>query len=198
MVAGARALLTGIRDASIAAPPLGLGQLLTGETPAFPLDRAVPHAIAVATACEADDPAALRLAAEPLLGLGPGLTPSGDDFVGGVLFARRLAGGDTGPGWERAALTLVERARARTHPISVALLADMAEGHGHEPLHDLVAALLSGAAAPGAREPVRRLTRLGHSSGWDMLTGVLAGVLGSAALQPRDRAGAGAAGRRRA
>ena len=138
----------------------------------------------MADACERDDAAAAATAGEPLLGLGPGLTPSGDDFVGGVLFARHvLAPGDTA--WSAAAASLVERARTRTHPVSAALMTDLAHGEGHEPLHDLIDALADGDAPDRARRAVEQLGRLGHSSGWDMLTGVLVGLAGPAALDRR-------------
>jgi hypothetical protein len=136
----------------------------------------------MADACARDAAADAAAAGEPLLGLGPGLTPSGDDFVGGVLFARRvLAPGDAA--WSRAATSLVERTHTRTHPISAALLTDLAHGEGHEPLHDLVDALADG-APDRALAAVEQLGRLGHSSGWDMLTGVLVGLTGPAALDP--------------
>ena len=123
-------------------------------------------------------------ALEPLLGLGPGLTPSGDDFTGGLLFAAwhldqanpnmRLWSGE---GVQR----LVCRASSLTNRISHALLSDLAVGQGFEALHDLVDGLLTG---PGRFDPsfeplvhVRRVTSIGSSSGWDMLAGVLAGML---------------------
>ena len=135
----------------------------------------------MAEACERDDAPGTATAGEPLLGLGSGLTPSGDDFVGGVLFARHvLAPGDTA--WSAAAASLVEGARTLTHPISAALMTDLAHGEGHEPLHDLIDALTVDRAPDRALRAVERLGRLGHSSGWDMLTGVLVGLAGPAAL----------------
>ena len=160
--------------------PGGLGVLLVGRKPDFPLDGALGAVSAVARACDRGSPAGLEAAAIPLLGLGPGLTPAGDDFVGGVLFAQAILR-RADPGWAAAAARLVEAARDRTHRISAALLTDLAAGEGHEPLHDLVAAL-SERAQDQARRAVARLARLGHSSGWDMLAGVLIGLAGQAAL----------------
>jgi hypothetical protein len=176
---GARTLVARLQRSG--SRPLGLGALLMGATPSFPLDRAVRPVTEVAAACDHDDPAAASVAADPLLGLGPGLTPSGDDFVGGVLFARCVREPARAE-WSLAAARLVERARARTHPISVALLEDLATGDGYEPLHDLVDALAGGDEGSALRA-VDRLGVLGHSSGWDMLTGFLVGVAGSAVLQ---------------
>jgi len=164
-------------DDAALGPPAGFGLLLAGAPLAFPLDGAADAARALAVACARDDAAAATPAALALLGLGGGLTPSGDDFVGGALFVRRLlavARLADAPAWDRLAGVVTEAAVTRTHPISAALLGDLARGSGHAPLHDLVTALAAG-EAPRARRAAASLVRLGHSSGWDMLAGLGAG-----------------------
>jgi hypothetical protein len=156
-------------------PPDGFGACLVARRPAFPLDRAEHRARDFLLACARDDPAGAAGFAEPLLGLGPGLTPAGDDLVGGAVFARRLVTPRPGP-WSDAAATLRARAAERTHRISAVLLSDLMDGEGHAPLHDLALALTTG-HGPGAFEAASRLVRIGHSSGWDILTGFL-GALG--------------------
>jgi hypothetical protein len=164
--------------------PGGFGVLLAGAPLAFPLGDARAAAGALAAACARDDATAATAAAHALLGLGGGLTPSGDDYVGGALFARHLRAGDgrQAPAWRLAARRLVAAAPARTHPISATLLGDLAAGLGWEPLHDLAAALADG-APDAAVAAARALTRLGHTSGWDLLAGFGAGlgVLGGTA-----------------
>ena len=147
--------------------PEGFGALLAGQRPAFPLDRAEERARRFLEACARNDPGAATAMGEGLPGLGPGLTPAGDDLVGGALFARRLIGG-----WTNAAAMLRARARERTHPISATLLGDLLDGSGHAPLHDLARALTRSDEA-AALDAAARLVRIGHSSGWDMLTGFL-------------------------
>lgn len=167
-----------VADGGALGAPGGFGALLTGSPLGFPLEGARGAAEALALACARDDAPAAAAAALPLLGLGGGLTPSGDDYVGGALFARHLlatAGRADAPAWRRAARAIVAAAPARTHPISVALLDDLATGLGWAPLHDLVAALAAGAPS-AAVEAARRLTRLGHTSGWDLLAGLGAGL----------------------
>jgi hypothetical protein len=61
--------------------PAGFGARLAGKPLRFPLTRAAGGADDLAAACAADAPAAAAAAALGLLGLGSGLTPSGDDFV---------------------------------------------------------------------------------------------------------------------
>jgi hypothetical protein len=174
----------GIRDAARAlharvselGEPRGLGRLLVPNTrDDVVAARARPHARALASACAADDPAAVAAAARPLLGLGAGLTPSSDDYVGGALFARRLVERrDTVP-WEAAVARIVADTATLTHPISARLLADLAGGEGWAPLHDLAAALAD-QDPHAALDAARRLTALGHTSGWDILAGVWAGI----------------------
>ncbi|MBI4269840.1 MAG: DUF2877 domain-containing protein [Candidatus Rokubacteria bacterium] len=159
--------------------PDGFGALLVGARPPFPLDGATGPARALARACERGDPWGAARAARRLLGLGAGLTPSGDDFVGAAFFARALLTSAAGPDaveWRRAAETIREAAHGRTHPISAALLGDLLTGEGPAPLHDLARALAGAAPEAQALEAAERLVSLGHCSGWDMLAGFAAGA----------------------
>jgi hypothetical protein len=158
--------------------PAGFGALLAGAPLAFPLGGAAADARALADACARDDAPAGGAAAIALLGVGGGLTPSGDDFVGGALFARHLlaeAGAADARAWRRVADAVCAAAPVRTHPISATLLGDLARGDGHAPLHELIVALVTGDDAR-ARDCAACLVRLGHSSGWDMLAGLAAGL----------------------
>jgi hypothetical protein len=156
--------------------PEGFGALLAGRRPPFPLAHAAQDARDFLDACARDDPAGALGIAERLVGLGPGLTPAGDDLIGGAFFAKHLVAA-ADPRWQQAAVAVRELARRRTHRISAMLLGDLLDGEGHAPLHDLVVALAQ-ADARAADDAAARLARIGHSSGWDMLTGVL-GALGA-------------------
>jgi hypothetical protein len=158
--------------------PRGFGAWLLGIPLAFPLDVARARADALAAACAADDPARAADAATALVGLGPGLTPSGDDFSGGAFFARALLARtgviDAAP-WAAAASVVRTAATRLTHRIGATLLGDLLAGEGWAPLHGLAAALARG-DEPVAVEAARQLVRLGHSSGWDLLAGFAAGA----------------------
>ena len=167
-----------VRDVGTLGAPGGFGALLSGAPLAFPLEGARGAAEDLARACARDDAAAATTAALELLGVGGGLTPSGDDFVGAALFARRLmsdAGAADAAAWRRAAATVLAAACTRTHPLSAALLGDLANGQAHASLHELIHGLARDAPAI-AGDAARRLVRLGHSSGWDMLAGLGAGL----------------------
>jgi len=157
--------------------PGGFGVLLSGQPLAFPLGGAGAAAESLARACARDDAVSAADAALALLGVGGGLTPSGDDYVGGALFARALvsAARPDAAAWRSAADRVVAAAAACTHPISAALLADLAAGHSWAPLHELVTALAAGESGD-VQASARRLVALGHTSGWDMLAGVAAGL----------------------
>lgn len=109
--------------------------------------------------------------AESLIGLGPGLTPSGDDYLAGMMVALRA--------FDRAAFAaalwnwLAARTDGRTHEISSAHLAAAAAGEAHEALHACLDGLLA-ARAPRWNERLAELDRIGHCSGWDALAGAFA------------------------
>ena len=108
-------------------------------------------------------------AANALIGLGPGLTPAGDDFVGGALIALRASGHGALAGRVAAwALGLAERG---TGKISRAHLRCAAAGEGHEALHELLWALNEGEVA--SARALDALSQVGHSSGRDAAAGAL-------------------------
>jgi hypothetical protein len=156
----------------------GLGAALRGETPEFPLDAVHKRAVAFALACAGGDWTQAFPIGRSLLGVGAGLTPSGDDYVGGVLFALRLgARGDRAVEVETFANRLCSAAPARTHVISATLLADLANLRGYSVIDELGLAAMDG-SVPRLVTAGRSLVALGHSSGWDLLTGFIAGASG--------------------
>jgi hypothetical protein len=108
----------------------------------------------------------------PLVGLGPGLTPSGDDYLGGVLIALCLLGrvGLRDRLWQILEPLVAER----TVDISGAHLVAAAGGFGCAALHRLLCAILVGATDRVVADAITALAAVGHSSGWDALAGALA------------------------
>jgi hypothetical protein len=128
-----------------------------------------------------------------LLGLGPGLTPAGDDALVGALIALDAVGAED----LRQALAVVALALAPalTSPLSAAYVGAAAElGEAHASLHDVIAASLAGPPSGIARE-VKRAAAVGHSSGRDAMAGALAALEGrlAALCQGRGPASAGQA-----
>jgi hypothetical protein len=105
----------------------------------------------------------------PLVGLGPGLTPSGDDFFGGALVALDHVGR---PRLRDALWAVLSPLAGNTTDVSRAHLDAAAEGFGSAALHDALAALCEGdvRAMP---DRIAALTAIGHTSGWDALAGAV-------------------------
>ena len=112
----------------------------------------------------------LEKEAESLIGLGPGLTPSGDDYLGGMLMALRACGrapqADSLWRWMKPRLT------SRTSAISAAHLAAAAEGEAHEALHHALECVFGN--KDDWESALTALDGVGHCSGWDGLAGAAA------------------------
>ena len=112
-----------------------------------------------------------------LVGLGPGLTPSGDDFLSGfvaAIRARRLEG-TRGGALQKAICAAVKKNLGWTSDVSAALLRCMLLDHWPDPLLDLAEAIAAD-REPDALQALEDLCRLGHSSGADIATGFLFGL----------------------
>lgn len=161
------------------APPGGFAPLLfeTGDQKATAgeMDAAMRKAAGdpsrrLAKALAQGDIETAIAAAGKLAGLGGGLTPSGDDFVVGAIYALWLCGR---PGWaESFSSVLASTAGARTTRISQAWLEAAAQGEASRTWHTLCDAILSGNAAYVERA-AEQLLAVGHTSGADALTGFL-------------------------
>jgi len=109
-----------------------------------------------------------------LLGAGPGLTPSGDDFLAGVLCALHLSGNHQA--MHRLSAVLLDNVLDATSPVSASLLKQACDGRINEHAQQLVqCVLLSPSVDAGAL--LACVERMGASSGWDFLTGLVLGVL---------------------
>lgn len=103
---------------------------------------------------------------DALIGLGPGLTPAGDDFIGGAMIALRMFG--RAEAADRIAAWALPLAKERTSRISRAHLECAAQGEGHEALHHWL-------AAPNAAN-YAWLGRVGHTSGLDAAAGAVLAI----------------------
>jgi Protein of unknown function (DUF2877) len=112
-------------------------------------------------------------AARALVGLGPGLTPSGDDLLGGLLMAL-YAGGQIDLR-DRMWQALAPDLGTLTSPISIMHLRATARGMASAPLHGLLDTLLRGDDAALAQR-LAVVAAIGHTSGWDALAGLVLGL----------------------
>jgi hypothetical protein len=151
------------------------------DSPSQPTDRlllfAQPFVLDLARACLTQNPSELSRSAEALIGLGAGLTPSGDDFLGGLLFAAKILETTYPQSRVMFPLVAVEAYSSRTHLISFTLLKDHASGHAVQPLHEIIHGLISGKSLGSISTYFSQLIQVGHSTGWDLLAGLLTGLL---------------------
>lgn len=108
-----------------------------------------------------------------MLGRGDGLTPSGDDFVCGVMASFYLINGD----WRMQQLqsVLLSAMCSRTHPISAAHLFEACEGQANDSSLAVISALLDVLLAKpsGTNRLTQACDSMGASSGWDFLAGLV-------------------------
>jgi len=113
--------------------------------------------------------------ASGLVGLGPGLTPSGDDFLCGLMGSLSVASpllGGLRSDVEEMNRMVFSSVDGRTNPISCGILKHYAGGRPSGSASELIQSLLDGhdSCIEGS---VRRVCRAGHSSGTDLVVGVL-------------------------
>lgn len=169
-----RLLLAGAPPGGLAALVGSVGVHVAGDRMASEIlaaARPAAHSLKRALVQRAQN--SMAEAAAGLAGLGGGLTPSGDDYLIGTMHALWAVL----PEGQARSLSrpLAHAAVPRTTDLSGAWVHAAAAGQAAEYWHDLFAALV-GHEAPGLEVPVRRLLRVGHTSGADALAGFLAAL----------------------
>ena len=156
--------------------------LLHDAVPGSSMERAMQKRLgqtlpALSRASSSLDCVAAAQALEQLAGLGPGLTPSGDDFIVGYLAAlharcshelllRPFLGGLIAP---------MTRLAAAANLISRQFMVNALAGEFSESLAQVVLAIATHDKLR-LQESAARLVRVGHSSGADSLVGLLFGL----------------------
>lgn len=148
----------------------GCGALVTGEPDR--LAGLAAQAVAQAAAGRVDG---LGAAVRGLVGLGPGLTPAGDDVLCGLLLGLRA----TGRAGARAALQgMVDPLLGRTTALSATLLRHAARGYAVPPLVALLHAWHRGAGIAALTVAGQQVAAVGHTSGRALLAGLAAALAG--------------------
>jgi hypothetical protein len=110
-----------------------------------------------------------RQAAVHLAGLGPGLTPAGDDFLAGAMLWAWLAH----PAPDAFCQWLANAAAPRTTALSAAFLQAAARGECSVAWHELLNQLAAPEPGLSLAEALARVVSYGHTSGADTLAGFL-------------------------
>jgi hypothetical protein len=117
-------------------------------------------------------------ASEGLIGLGGGLTPSGDDFLAGfLLYQARMdqATGHERPFTQAFGAALVELAGRKTTWISVSRIEAACRGWSEEVFIDILDHLFNEATSL-PEDVITKLMKFGHSSGVDTAVGICSGI----------------------
>ena len=141
-----------------------------------PLSRRIRKSVTqLITSAERFDIRGSIHAAEKLIGLGPGLTPTGDDFLIGFLAGLWCTRGtDQGQlGFIRSFGDALMQIATGTNEISRTYLYHAALGQFSSSLSNLLEAIATGGRVKQATEEAMQV---GHSSGMDSVTGLLIGL----------------------
>jgi hypothetical protein len=157
-----------------------LAQMLGLPAAAATDARLASLVFALPAALRAGDWTAALPPAVGLLGLGSGLTPSGDDLLIGLLLGlRRLSGSERSGTGSSALISFGEavaaQARRRTTSLSACLLACAAQGQADERLVTALDGMIAGTLTPDASAGL--LLDWGSSSGCDALVGMTLAIL---------------------
>ena len=125
---------------------------------------------------------AVKNSAREIIGLGPGLTPSCDDFLAGLLLSINTAGRsifrsepETIKFFEKLSDEISALAKDKTTIYSQSLLNEAALGHGPVNAFDLIISIVT-KGPEGINEPARKLLEAGETSGADIAIGVYYGI----------------------
>ncbi|MDP8921528.1 MAG: DUF2877 domain-containing protein [Chloroflexota bacterium] len=146
-----------------------------GTVPALPdpiTHRALMAAAELVRGWRVGDRQLVQTAATRLSGLGPGLTPSGDDLLAGFLVGVQRVGHRAKP---VLGVAVVVATRGTTTDIAIARVRHAANGLIEERLEDVLAAVLIGDGTD-LESAVRRAATWGHTSGVDTLVGLCLGL----------------------
>ena len=166
-----------LRVAALQAPPIGLGPLLgglAGRTTAGSslVSTAAARLVGIVEALRDGIPNRAVAAAFPLIGLGPGATPSGDDLLVGL--AAGLAVIDH-PLARPFAAGVALGAAGRTTSLAETFLAHAGRLEFAERVHRAAVAAV-GSDEPEMRAGISAALAWGASSGADLLVGLLIGI----------------------
>jgi hypothetical protein len=145
-------------------------------------ERARPHIDRLMWGLMAGDMETIHKSVEPILGLGPGLTPSCDDFLSGLLESINLAGGllfgdeeNTIGFFKKAVDQIAALAREKTTIYSLSLINEAAYGQGPQAAFDVIESVLTKSPDSTAKAS-KTLIAMGETSGADIAVGILYGI----------------------
>jgi len=144
-------------------------------------ERARPHIEQLMWGLYSGDLAAVSEKAGAILGLGPGLTPSCDDFLAGLLMSLCFAGkafstdGSAARFFTKVGNEIFRLSKVKTTTYSRGLLDDARRGEGPLAATGLIVSLVAGGPEDTAAS-AKKLLAMGATTGADMAVGIYYGV----------------------
>jgi hypothetical protein len=140
---------------------------------------ALPRIIQLEQAFQSEKESDLKNAVRGLIGFGPGLTPSSDDMLAGlvlfcVLYEKNCERAK--PVSKLIAQAIMKEVQGRTTPLSEEYLKQASSGRGNEPIIRLCAALLTKGPQQVERD-TRGVLEIGETSGTDIILGIIIGAM---------------------
>ncbi|MCH7654105.1 MAG: DUF2877 domain-containing protein [Chloroflexi bacterium] len=183
---GKRAPAIGLAPLVVQVESLVSGTMLRPTPDLGLLHAALPAVELLARSVRLCDMRGVDAAVKGLLGLGPGLTPSGDDFLCGFVAAGMATMKAFSPDSIRSldfdgamsgvAESISVHAAGMTTEVSASFLKFAIQGIASSAVHDLIVGLLDAGDEVRSLSAAWALTEIGHSSGWDCLLGTLLGM----------------------
>jgi hypothetical protein len=145
-------------------------------------EKARPYIDALMWGIMSGDIEAVKRGAEPILGLGPGLTPSCDDFLAGLMLSINTAGvslfrdePNTVQFFSAISKEISTLAEGKTTIYSLSFLSEAALGEGPKTALDLIYAIITKSPERVA-EISKKLIGVGATSGADISIGIYFGI----------------------
>ncbi|MEW6593173.1 MAG: DUF2877 domain-containing protein [Candidatus Hadarchaeota archaeon] len=137
----------------------------------------LPHILDLVKSAREADVSKVKKSVKGIVGLGPGLTPSGDDFLSGFASALWWASRSFGKGTvivDEINATIFQESK-KTNLLSRQLLEHAVHGEVNERVGKLLMAILSGEQSE-ISPLVEQVVKIGETSGADMMVGLLFGI----------------------
>lgn len=166
---GMGSLLHSLRGEVLSASGLGLNLYST---------LALEHLRALLSGLGDENLKGVTVAAENIVGLGVGLTPSADDVLSGLMVALVLGvknGLATGSFYPRAARAIADTSVGRSATLSQEYLEQASLGRSNEKVTRLIECICTGTPSE-VEGSTTDLIEMGHASGTDTTVGVILGV----------------------
>lgn len=120
----------------------------------------------------------LQKGSTQLVGLGIGLTPSGDDILAGLFAALIITSKADYRNWVLETLgKLLPQIEGLTNDISINYLKGVSQGYFPERVSNLISAMITSKSFAAVQPPLQDMLNWGHTSGYEITLGLVIGFL---------------------